>query len=437
MPKGLAGLLLRQRIVELDALTALYQTVRDPKAIAERQLHRFNIHWEHAWREIPFYRTWKAENGLPDRINDIHDLQSFPLLTKHDISKRRETLSATPGVERHTLTGGTSGISTAFPMNSADATSAWTNTHLGRRWNGIEPGDALLMIWGHSHLFSGKAAWRKHIKRRIKDWAANITRVSAYNLTASELDGIAAAIARTRPRYVIGYGSCLGQLVHHLRDRDADLREAGVKRVVNTSETMYSEDARVVAEIFGCPVINEYGMAEAGVIGYSRGELYPITVFWNDYIVRVVNERIVITTLGKRCFPLINYDTEDLCDDLVPQTGAILELSSIRGKARDIVVLRDRDGNLNNISVVLFDHVLKQIPQLRSLHYTQLAGARVRVDFTAEGAPLDVVVLQTKFAAGLAKEGVHIEPGETEFVRLDAPLQTIAGKRVTLKKEMA
>ena len=269
----------------------------------------------------------------------------------------------------------------------------------------------------------------------VKDWAVNIKRVSAYNLSGPELDTIFADITRTKPTYVIGYGSCLAQLAHHLADQGRDLHGAGVRRVVNTSETMPVADEPRVKAIFGCPVINEYGMAETGVIGYSVGSLYPVKLFWNDFIVRLVERRIVITTLGARCFPLINYDTEDLSDDAMPESGSLLELESLLGKARDVFTICDAEGQEHSVSVVLFDHVLKQIPQLRTLHYTLRADGGVTINYTAAGGSLSESFLSKKFAEGLAKEGISISPATVFFRRLEEPLQTVAGKRVTLKRE--
>jgi phenylacetate-coenzyme A ligase PaaK-like adenylate-forming protein len=291
------------------------------------------------------------------------------------------------------------------------------------------------MIWGPSHLFSGQGAWRKHVKRQVKDWAANINRISAYNLAGPELDKIADGIVRARPAYVIGYGSCLIQLANHLHDQGRNVRDAGVRRVVNTSETMSALDESHVASAFGCPVINEYGMAEAGVIGYSVGSLYPVKLFWHDFIVRLVDRRIVLSTIGERCFPLINYDTEDLSDDSMSETGSALELNSLLGKARDIFTIRDAVGQDHEVSVVLFDHVLKQISQLRSLHYTLRADGAVQIGYTSDGPPLLEPDLQARFAAGLAQEGIAIAPKMFSFHQLDAPLQTVAGKRMTLKRQ--
>ena len=436
MRKSLASMLLRSRSVHLAHVGDLYDRKSDPDEIAIIQKNRFNKHWAYAWGKVPFYTDWRSRHKLPARIDSISDLCEFPILTKSELSNKRDLIQKTPYIERYTRTGGTSGIATAFPMNKFDARSSWSNTHLGRRWNGIEPGDKLFMIWGHSHLFAGPGGKLQHAKRKLKDWAANIDRVSAYNLSSVELELIASNILRSKPVYLIAYGSCLGQLCNYLKDQNRDFRDLGVKRIVNTSETILSEDADLVESVFHCPVINEYGMAEAGVIGYSKGNLYPVDIFWSDFAIRLADQRIILTTLGDRCFPLINYDTEDLGTSKNIKSGMVVRLDSLLGKARDIFSVKDIDGDSQNVSVILFDHILKQIPQLRSLHYTLTASLRIRVEYTAEGDVPTESTLRNYFLSGLFKEGINLKPTDIEFHRLKNPLQTKAGKRLKMKREI-
>ena len=431
----LARCLLSHRFSALQALAQSYSDNIDPEGIAQIQLKRFNIHWENAWRNIPFYMAWKQEFGLPDQIDDIRALADFPVLTKSVLYDRRDLVERTPFSSRRTLTGGTSGVSTSFPMNNQDAFSSWLNTHLGRYWNNILPDDRLFMIWGHSHLFSGKGARLKQIKRRFKDWVVNIDRASAYNLTNCSLDVISKKILSSRPSYVIAYGSCLAELSHYLEHQACDLNSAGVRRVVNTSETISTQDADSVARVFGCPVINEYGMAEAGVIGYSVASLYPIKIFWRDFIITTSESRLLLTSIGNRCFPLINYETGDSCDDITPEFGSILELHSLKGKSRDVFSICDVEGRCHDVSVVLFDHILKQVEGLRSLHYTLLCDGRIKIEYTSNGLPLSETELHFCFASGLAQEGIVISPQSISFNRIEAPLQTVAGKRITLRRE--
>ena len=236
----------------------------------------------------------------------------------------------------------------------------------------------------------------------------------------------------SRPKYIIGYGSCLMRLCAHVECTELDVRNIGVQCVINTSEPLGPDDAVRLAKVFGSTVVNEYGMAEAGVIGYSVGDLFPIHVFWRDFIVYLQSNRLIVTTIGERCFPLINYDTEDLSLDTSRHGTSLLHISSLIGKVRDVVEVSDEHGNAHQVSVVLFDHILKQLPQVRSLHYEVRDDQSVNIKYTCVGrAPSDEEFYR-HLTRGMRRAHIDIDPRRILFQKIRQPLQTIAGKRTTL-----
>ncbi|MBN4046669.1 hypothetical protein JYU02_01580 [bacterium AH-315-P15] len=404
----------------------------DPTEIAQYQTRTFNAMWREASEKVPFYKMWRKRHRLPIQIGGLRELADFPRLLKSDIIEHDDLIKQTPDTKRFTLTGGTSGLSTAFPMNRLDADSSWVNAFVGRAWNGIYPFDSLYMMWGHSHLFGGHFVRLKQARRKIFDALNNIRRVSAYDLTSAQLDFVARDIKARRPKYIIGYGSCLALLAQHIEIHAGSLSHIGIHRVVNTSESLDDVDAQRLSKVFGCPVINEYGMAEAGVVGYSKGDAIPIAVFWQDFIVGLKKNTLMLTTIGDRCFPLVNYDTEDICNDRLPDEGTLLSLSSLGGKARDVFEITDKAGEPHLVSVVLFDHILKQVPDIRSAQYTLRKSGVVEIGYTSFKKGTDEQVLRAQFAEGLRKEGVEIDPSILEFSIINKPLQTTAGKRWAL-----
>jgi len=426
---------MRERLRRLRATEAIYDTVTEPEAIRARQLERLNRSWTRAWREIPFYQQWRERHGLPETIGSLEELTAFPVLTKTDIQQNADLVARTPGATRTTLTGGTSGLSTAFPMNDQDAQSAWTNSFVGRGWGGVRPHDPLFIIWGHSHLFGGRGVARKRAVRALKDRLLNVRRVSAYNLDEASLERIAASLQAFRPAYIIAYGSSLMHLCAHVEAAGLSFAHIGLRRVVNTSESIQPEEARRVSAVFGCPVVNEYGMSEAGVIGYSADDLFPIRVLWHDYIVQTRERRILVTTVGDRCFPLFHYDTEDLCPDQHAPGEALLALSGLLGKARDVFRITDWHGRSQEVSTFLFDHILKQIQTLHSLHFELRADGVVLIKYTAAAEAPDPEAIFRKLDEGLRLEGIEVERSRFAFERIERPLQTVAGKRRTLQVE--
>ena len=191
-------------------------------------------------------------------------------------------------------------------MNKLDAKTSWVNTHVGRAWNEIDPNDRLFMIWGHSHLFGSKNRYLKILKRNFKDVVLGIKRVSAYDLTDENLERIFVKLNDYDPNYVIGYGSCLAGFAKFLNQYKKTLKCRNLKAIVNTSEPLAEIDIEEITRIFQVPVINEYGMAETGVIGYSKTESNPIYIFWNDFIAFEKNNEL-ITTIGEKCFNKLWY----------------------------------------------------------------------------------------------------------------------------------
>lgn len=390
------------------------------------QVSNFNNIWKNAYTNIPFYKSWKEKHKLPDEIDHISQLKEFPILTKKIISDNRKQILNSPNSERETLTGGTSGISTPFPMNSDDANTAWVNTFTGRYLNGIKPRSKLLMIWGHSHLFNGKGAYFKHLKRYIADRLNRIYRTSAYDLSDKNLKFISHQIFKKKPEYIIGYGSCLVAFANYCLENNINFKDANIKRIVNTSETITQYDANKISRLFMAPVINEYGMAEAGVIGYSVSSLFPIKIFFKEFIVRVHNNKIIITTIGKKCFPLINYDTEDL--SIEDDNDSLYEFSNLGGKERDIINFIDKNKKEFQISVIILDHIFKQVNSIRSLHY-KTENNLLNIYFSYFGNRPSEESLFSVLQKGLALQGINIEFSNVKFHQLEEPIKTFAGKR--------
>ena len=149
-------------------------------------------------------------------------------------------------------------------------------------------------------------------------------------------------------------------------------KNKNLKNIILTSESVSKTDIELIKKYLGLRVINEYGMAEAGVIGYSKYETNNIEIFWDNYIIQSNNNKVHITTLWDKKFPLINYDPDDLVQIKHQYRSSILSLKSIEGKKRNILKVPKINGGELTISTIFFDHVLKFYPRIYSISYRQL-----------------------------------------------------------------
>ena len=52
-------------------------------------------------------------------------------------------------------------------------------------------------------------------------------------------------------------------------------------------------------------------MAETGIIGYSLEDHQEVKILWSDFIIKKLNDEIMVTDITLKKFPLINYLPDD------------------------------------------------------------------------------------------------------------------------------
>ena len=116
------------------------------------------------------------------------------------------------------------------------------------------------MLWGSPIELSNQA----QLKNRIKESLLKNRRIlSAYNLTERDLSKHVRFLERYKPEYLYGYATILTVFAKMLDD--ANIKpQLSLKAVVSTSETL-----DLIARVFDCPVANEYGARDAGILAYT------------------------------------------------------------------------------------------------------------------------------------------------------------------------
>lgn len=107
------------------------------------------------------------------------------------------------------------------------------------------------------------------LKNRIKESLLKNRRIlSAYNLTERDLSKHVQFLERYKPEYLYGYATILTVFAKMLDD--ANIKpQLSLKAVVSTSETLEKWQEDLIARVFDCPVANEYGARDAGILAYT------------------------------------------------------------------------------------------------------------------------------------------------------------------------
>jgi phenylacetate-coenzyme A ligase PaaK-like adenylate-forming protein len=423
------GIGLKNRLELIAARRERHDRITDPEIMSTWQTEAFNQIWVSATQRIRFYAEWKRRHSLPDQLKEISELSKFPILRRRDIDDNFEIIAEDLSPCHFVYSGGTTGNSRRFPRGGRDAQLIYTNHYLGRSWAGISPGDSIVSIWGHEHLFgSGNMRKVKKAIRSTKDWCINTKRLSAYQIDEASVASFFDSI-RSRPQSVlISYTSIIRKILDFVEQSKVDGRSARLRAVICSGEMARVEDVDRVRKIFGAVPLIEYGMMETGAMAYSCPKSSALTFFWDAFHCHATSDReLIVSSLQPMHFPLINYDTEDRIDQTKDMAVLPFRCARITGRKVDILQLTSRDGRLVKVCSDLILDILDVIPEVSS--YVIRHSDRM-LDIGVRGGKLDQV--RTRFLRELELELPNIDHVKITFSPLDYEPQTIAGKRQVL-----
>lgn len=268
---------------------------------------------EYAVREVPFYRDHFSGKQGPFQIRD------FPIMGKNELRENAGRLIAEgfTGRAGFVATSGSSGHPLKVCRSRESTARSRAAMYRGHSWYGLAIGDREARIWGSAVTALAS------LKERLKDVLMNRFRLSAYTLTGPDFDRFVAAVRTRRPKYLFGYPSLLYRFAQHVKENGLDGRSLGFHAVKTTSETLYPHQAALLTEVFGVPIMDEYGCTECGILAFRcpEGGYHAATEnVWIE-ILDADGEscgpdevgEVVVTDLHNYAAPLIRYRLGDLC----------------------------------------------------------------------------------------------------------------------------
>ncbi len=427
---------LRRRLRLLADRRRRHQSITEPSQMQRWQLSAFNDIWLRARQRYSFYRDWQQRHGLPDRLATMRELHDFPLLTAAHVQESIAEIAEDAGC-RMILTGGSSGRTQLFPRGPEDRALLYANMYLGRSWAGVNPGDKIVLIWGHEHLFGAGALGRlRKARRHVMDWLVGARRLSVYRLDDESVESYFETI-KVRPGSVlIGYASAIRRVLDFVEREGADGAAARIRVVIFCSEPVTARDFERVRRLLASVPVVEYGMQETGIMAYSHPGSMDLTFLWDAFHCWATDAReLVVTTLQPVRFPLINYGTGDLID---PVQSAPEELpfrcARIIGRARDILSFTLTGGRRVEAHSEVIEDVLDTLsPRVRSYLIHQ-KGSTIEIGVRASVGQ-DLGAIRHHFFRELRREFPDIDEATFTFSVLDRESLTAAGKQKYVIRE--
>jgi phenylacetate-coenzyme A ligase PaaK-like adenylate-forming protein len=366
LTKSFYCFLLRKRIAAAERISAELRTCVTRQAKEAYQLKKFNVVWEIARKNVPFYKEWYKKFSLPDAISSLNELNEWPILTKADLRNQEAFRRADiPEPKGRIMTGGSTGEPVRLP--SLGDAMADVSQRIGRKAYGIEPGDSTFLLWGHEHLYG--TGFRRRVnayKRRLKDWFAGWKRVSAYDLGANAMHRAYKVFSNQHPKFVIGFSPAILAFVRH--NALCQGRVKSVRVILCTAGPLTKEEKTEIEQFFEGKVAMEYGSVECGIMAYTRPSDGDYDVFWNTHLLQAVKDgdeyQNIVTRLTDCYVPLIRYKIGDFLEldplETDDSVRSVLHIKSIKGRPSEMITFK---CGVSFFGALIGD-CIKQVPEI-------------------------------------------------------------------------
>ena len=288
---------------------------------SERDAYRdaaFRRLMEHCWRNVPYYHDVMKERGLtPDSFRTVRDLARLPFLTKEDVRREGRRLRSKLHPDGDCLLR-RSGGTTAEPIEIAVdrySRAVETAVHLrGLEWMGYRIGNPMVRLFGGSLGLPATPT----LRNRFQTWVLNVRTLPAFDLNSENVEVYAEVIRRSAGGALVGYGSAIAALAHHMDRRG--LSAPGLAVVISTADQMQDEWRELIQTTLAAPIMEYYGCGELNSVAYQRRSASGFLIAEENVVVeaalgdpsRFCGEEMeegdcCLTSLTNYAMPLIRY----------------------------------------------------------------------------------------------------------------------------------
>jgi len=277
----------------------------------------------HSYKNVPYYHRILREQDVIDEKEEINldNFDRIPILTKDIIKREGENLYS-KDYKKRKFYENTSGGSTGEPVKFIQdkyyddwniATKIYFNQILGK-----EIGEKEIKFWGSDRdIIMGNLK----LKDRLMNYLYNRKFFNSYNLNEKTIDELIKLNNGFKPSCYWSYVDAAFEFSKIVLNKNIELFRP--KFIITTIGPLFDDIRNVIEDAFKCPVYNQYGSREVGVIACQCKEKKHLHTFpWFNFV-EVVDEnngsvgqggegKIVVTTLTNYSMPLIRYDIGDV-----------------------------------------------------------------------------------------------------------------------------
>ena len=301
------------------------------------------IKWDIAFFHFTHNKIYRNKVGpiFPDKWEDL------PVMGKKDYQNSWDNI-LTKGYSKKNLyianTSGSTGTPFFYAKNKFSHSMTWALTADRYSWYNLGLRSKEARFYGRSIKFKTK------VQERIKDLLMNRILFNVFDLSDDSCEKYLRLFLIKKIKYIYGYTNSLILFANFLKRKDVKLKNicSSLSICITTSEMLSNRDRETLLNAFGVPIINEYGVSEAGgIVAFenknNKWELSNETQFiemidkQGNILPYKVEGEILITDLYNKAMPFIRYKVGDLGKLSVEDDKVYLE--KLIGRTNDTILL--------------------------------------------------------------------------------------------------
>jgi len=294
---------------------------RSPQKLQRLQEEKLAQLLLHAYENVPYYHDILKEARVIDNNEALlENFEKVPVLTKQIIRQQGDKLYSKDYRTRKwyfNTSGGSTGEPVKFIQDKYYKAWGMACQYYFYRMCGGDMGEPIVKLWGSQRdVFKGS----EKITTQIQRYLSNVTLLNSFKMSQEDMQRYASLWNKARPKLVHAYTSSILEFARFIeRSGRKVFRPASI---LCTAETL-TEDVRGFAEkIFGCPVLNQYGSREVGIIACECPKKEGMHTFPVNNKIEILDDNlepckpadtggIYITNLNNYSMPLIRYNIGD------------------------------------------------------------------------------------------------------------------------------
>lgn len=357
---------------------------KDPKKIKRKQNRNVHRLMKAAY-EIPFYRKRFDENHLtPDDFHCSEDLVKFPVTTKADLRLWMKEMYDTHPETRDSWDATSTSGSTGVPLRlyqsqreHACANASWIRT---------------LMSFGYDPFFGKMISFESSYRTEKKQHDSILQKfgilqrrkLSEKRCVGDGMREVIAELNHYAPDLICLRKNCIVRIALYAQEHNITIRQP--KWYIPVSEMVDEMTRSILEKTFGPGLVDAYGCDETGSCLVKRPGNDYYDACNDTHVVNIYNEdnqlsndgKVILTTLYKHDFPIINYDVGDIASSYIKD--GIRYVTKIHGRLNDMV----KHENGDQTSVLELRKIPNGITGIAQFRYVQDSFHDLRVELVRD-----------------------------------------------------